>query len=98
MRDAQPHRVDDHEREPGQRRQRARSAELRRAGQDPERIKATVRASLKAVEAVDVEAITRQAMESVDPTRIEAALAAAQEGMRKAESELDRLEALDRSN
>ena len=74
----------------------AHKAELRRAGQDPEKIKATVRASLKAVEAIDVDAITRQAMESVNPATIEAALAAAQEGMRKAESELNRLEAIDR--
>jgi hypothetical protein len=71
-------------------------AELRRAGQDPEKIKATVRASLKAVEAIDIDAITRQAMESVNPAQIEAALAAAQEGMRNAEAELNRLEALDR--
>ena len=76
----------------------AHKAELRRAGQDPEKIKATVRASLKSVEAIDVDAITRQAMESVNPATIEAALAAAQEGMRKAESELNRLEALDRGN
>ena len=76
----------------------AHKAELRRAGQDPEKLKATVRASLKSVEAIDVDAITRQAMESVNPATIEAALAAAQEGMRKAETELNRLEALDRGN
>ena len=74
----------------------AHKAELRRAGQDPEKIKATVRASLKAVEAIDIDAITRQAMESVNPAQIEAALAAAKSGMEKAESELNRLEALDR--
>jgi Pyruvate/2-oxoacid:ferredoxin oxidoreductase gamma subunit len=70
----------------------AHSAELRRAGQDPEQIKATVRASLKAVEAIDVEAITRQAMASVDPATINAAMAAAQAGLAKAEAELERAE------
>lgn len=70
----------------------AHSAELRRAGQDPEQIKATVRASLKAVEAIDVEKITRDAMASVDPATMNAALAAAQAGLAKAEAELDRLD------
>lgn len=70
----------------------AHSAELRRAGQDPEQIKATVRASLKAVEAIDVEKITRDAMASVDPATINAAMAAAQAGLAKAEAELERAE------
>lgn len=73
----------------------ANSAELRRAGQDPEKLKATVRASLKQVESIDVASITRQALASVDPARIEAAIAQADAGVRKAEQELDRLEALD---
>ena len=76
----------------------AHGAELRRNGQDPERIKASVRASLKAVEAIDVDAMTRQAMQAVDPARIEAALEAADAGMRKAETELQRLETLDRQD
>jgi beta-lactamase regulating signal transducer with metallopeptidase domain/Spy/CpxP family protein refolding chaperone len=71
------------------------AAEIRRSGQDPEQIKATVRASLKAVEAIDVEAITRQAMASVDPRIIEAALASAEAGLAKAEAEIDRIDALD---
>ena len=71
----------------------ANAAEIRRAGQDPEQIKASVRASLKAVEAINVEAITRQAMASVDQRQIGAALAAAEAGLRKAEADLDRLEA-----
>ena len=51
-----------------------------------------MRASLKAVEAIDVEAITRQALASVDQGQIEAALRAAEAGLEKAESELDRLD------
>ena len=70
----------------------AHAADIRRSGQDPEQIKATVRASLKAVEAIDVEAITRQAMASVDPAVMEKALAAAEAGLEKAEAELERLD------
>jgi bla regulator protein blaR1 len=70
----------------------AHAVEIRRAGQDPEMIKATVRASLKAVEAIDVQAITRQAMASVDPATINAALAAAEAGLERAEAELERIE------
>lgn len=68
----------------------AHAADIRRSGQDPEQIKATVRASLKAVEAIDVDAITRQALASVEPDTIKAALAAAQAGLDKAEAEIDR--------
>lgn len=70
----------------------AHSAELRRAGQDPEQIKATVRASLKAVEAIDVDAITRNALASVDHAAIEASLNAAEAGIAKAQAEIERLE------
>lgn len=70
----------------------ANAVEIRKAGQDPEAIKATVRASLKAVEAIDVEAITRQALASVDKEAMRRSMDAAREGMRAAERELDRLE------
>jgi bla regulator protein blaR1 len=70
----------------------AHAAEIRRAGQDPEMIKATVRASLKAVEAIDVQAISRQALASVDPATIAAALAAAEAGLETAEAELERID------
>ena len=73
----------------------AHSAELRRAGQDPEQIKATVRASLKSVEAIDVEKITRDAMKNVDPAVIEAAMRSAEAGLRQAEAQLDRLDQAD---
>jgi bla regulator protein BlaR1 len=65
---------------------------IRRAGHDPEAIKAQVRASLKAVEAIDVEAIRRQALASVDPARIAASVAAAEASVAQAQAELDRLE------
>jgi hypothetical protein len=70
----------------------AHAVEIRRSGQDAEQIKATIRASLKAVEAIDVEAITRNALASVDPAHMQAAMAAAKEGVEKAEEEIERLE------
>ena len=71
----------------------ANAAQIRRAGQNPEAIKAQVRASLKAVEAIDVEAITRQAMAAVDPEMIAASVAAAEVAVRAAEAQLERVEA-----
>ena len=70
----------------------ANAASIRRAGQDPEQIKAQVRASLKAVEAIDIEAITRQALASVNPEAIAASMAAAEASIAQAEAEMERLE------
>ena len=70
----------------------AHAADIRRSGQDPEQIKAQVRASLKAVEAIDVEAITRQALASVDHRAIEASVAAAEASVARAQAEIERLE------
>lgn len=70
----------------------ANAEEIRRAGHDPEMIKAQVRASLQAVKAIDVEAITRQAMARVDEKTIAASIGAAQAGLRHAERELERIE------
>ena len=71
----------------------ANAADLRKHGVDPEAIKAQVRASLKVVEAIDIEAITRQAMASVNPEAIAASAAAAEASVAKAQAELDRVEA-----
>ena len=70
----------------------ANAASIRRSGQNPEAIKAQIRASLKAVEAIDVEAITRQALASVDPAAIAASVAAAEAGLAQAQAEIERLE------
>ena len=70
----------------------AHVVEIRRSGQNPEHIKATIRASLKQVEAIDVEAITRQAMASVDHAQIEASVAAAEASVAKAQAEIERME------
>jgi beta-lactamase regulating signal transducer with metallopeptidase domain len=70
----------------------AHAADIRRSGQDPEAIRAQVRASLKAVEAIDVEAITRNALASVNPEAIAASVAAAEASVAKAQAEIERIE------
>lgn len=68
------------------------AVQIRKAGQDPEVMKATVRASLKAVEAIDIDAITRNAMASIDPQLIERSIAAAEDGIAQAQAEIDAAE------
>ncbi|MCL6684519.1 M56 family metallopeptidase [Sphingomonas alba] len=70
----------------------ANAEELRRAGQNPEAIKAQVRASLAQVQAIDVDKIRREAMASVDPAKIAASVAQAQAQIDKAQAEIDRME------
>jgi hypothetical protein len=71
----------------------ANAAHIRSAGQDPEAIKAQVRASLAAVQAIDIEAITRQAMAAVDPQVVANSIAAAEASIAQANAEMERLEA-----
>lgn len=70
----------------------ANADDIRRAGQDPEKMKALVRASLKSVEHINVEAITRNAMAGIDPALIERSIAAAQAGIARAQAEIDAAE------
>ena len=70
----------------------AQVVEIRRSGQNPEHIKAKIRASLKAVEAIDVEAIHRQALASIDHKAIEASVAAAEASVAQAQAEIERME------
>jgi hypothetical protein len=49
---------------------------------------------MRSVEAIDVERITREALASLDEKQIAAGIAAAEQGVRSAEAELDRIEAL----
>ena len=70
----------------------AHAVHLRRSGQDPEALKATIRASLKSIEAIDVDEITRKALASVDHAAIEASLSSAVQAMAEAEAEMERLE------
>ena len=73
----------------------AHATVIRRSGQDPERIKASVRASLKSIEKIDFDKIERDALNSVDEAQIEASVEAAERAMEKAQDELDRLNDLD---
>ncbi len=66
--------------------------DIRRSGQDPERIKAQVLASLESVEAIDIEAITRTAMNAVDARQIEASVAAAEASVARAQAEIEQIE------
>ena len=70
----------------------AHSAEMRRAGVDPEQIKASVRASLKGIENIDVEAIRKSALASVDTAQIQGNV---EKALSAAEAELDRIDDLD---
>ena len=70
----------------------AHSAEMRKAGQDPEAMKATIRASLAAVRTMDIDAITRRALAGVDPAMIERSIAAAEAGVARAQAEIDAAE------
>ena len=68
------------------------AAELRKAGHDPETLKATVRVSLKAVEGIDFDALTRNAMAGVDAALIERSIAAAEAGIARAQAEIEAVE------
>jgi beta-lactamase regulating signal transducer with metallopeptidase domain len=71
----------------------AHVVDIRRSGQNPEEIKATIRSSLKAVEAIDIEAIQRKALASIDHGAIEASVAAAEASVARAQEEVERIEA-----
>ena len=70
----------------------AHVVDIRRSGRNPDEIKATIRASLRQVEAIDVEAIHRQALASVDHKAIAASVAAAEASVANAQAEIERLE------
>ncbi|HTK59124.1 MAG TPA: hypothetical protein VL336_09095, partial [Sphingomicrobium sp.] len=70
----------------------AHGAEMRRAGVDPEQIKASVRGSLKGIENIDVETIRKSALASVNTAQIQANV---EKALSAAEAELDRIDDLD---
>ncbi|HEY7005085.1 MAG TPA: M56 family metallopeptidase [Sphingomicrobium sp.] len=65
---------------------------LRASGLDPEQLKASVRTAMDAARNVDFEAINR-AVSAVDQRKIAESLAGAEESMRKAQAELDSMDA-----
>ena len=68
------------------------AAELRKAGVDPESLKATIRASLSVIEHMDIDKITREAMASVNPDKIKADLEQAEASLARATARLDQLD------
>ncbi|MEO7814124.1 MAG: M56 family metallopeptidase [Sphingomicrobium sp.] len=70
----------------------ANAADIRRSGQDPEMLKAQVRASLREVEHMDVEKIARDAMASVNPDKMKADLEQAEASLARATARLDQLD------
>jgi len=71
---------------------RAQREELRGAGQDPDQIEATIAEAMKSVQAVDMDAV-RRSIAAVDPQKIAQSLDGAEQSMRRARTELDRLQA-----
>jgi len=69
------------------------SVHIRRSGQDPEQLKASIRASMRDIEKIDAEKIYREAMASVDHRAIEKSIAEAEKSIEKAQEEIERLEA-----
>lgn len=70
----------------------ANAGEIRKSGQNPEAIKASIRAAMKAVEAIDIDKIMRDAMAGVDEKAIEASMAAAEQAMAQAQAQIDKIE------
>ena len=71
---------------------RAEREELRRAGMNPDQLEATIAEAMKSVQAVDMEAV-RRSVAAVDPKKIAQSLDGAEQSMRQAQAELDRLQA-----
>ena len=67
-------------------------AQLRKNGEDPEKIKAEIRASLREAESIDIEKQIREALEAANPDKIQAELIAAEQQMSRLLSRLDELD------
>jgi hypothetical protein len=65
---------------------------LRSSGRDPEQLKATIRSAMDSVHGIDAQAIQRS-IAAIDQRKIAASIAGAQDSMRAAKAELDRLDA-----
>lgn len=73
----------------------AQAAVIRATGQNPENLKAEIRASLREVETMDIDKVVREAMEAVNPDKIATELREAQASLSRVQSRLDQL---DRAN
>jgi beta-lactamase regulating signal transducer with metallopeptidase domain len=68
------------------------AAVLRATGQDPERIKAEIRASLSEVEKMDIDKIVRESLASVDPDKIRREVESAARSLDEIQAKLDQLD------
>lgn len=68
------------------------AAVIRSAGQDPEKLKEQVRASLAEVEKMDIDKMVRESLASIDPDRMNAQLAEAKASLARIEARLDQLD------
>lgn len=75
----------------------AHADEIRAAGQDPQQMKETVRRALESVHAVDWQRV-QQAVASIDQRKIAQSVAGAEQSVRAAKAQLDRIEARMREN
>lgn len=75
----------------------ANSALLRASGEDPERIKASVREAMESARRVDMNEV-RRAISEVDEAKMAKTLAEAEQSMAKARADLDRIDARIRAN
>ena len=66
--------------------------DLRKNGQDPEKLKAEIRASLRSVEAIDIDKQISEALEAANPDKIQAELVAAEQQMTRLLARLDQLD------
>jgi hypothetical protein len=70
---------------------------IRASGADPEQIKASIAAGMRSVQGIDVERIRRD-LAAIDPQKIGESVSNAEESVRKAQAELDRIDARLREN
>ncbi len=70
----------------------ANAAYLRAAGEDPERIKASVREAMESARRADMDAV-RRALSAVDQRKMAETLSQAEDAMSRAKAELDRMDA-----
>jgi bla regulator protein BlaR1 len=68
------------------------SGQLRRSGVNPEQLAANVRGSLQSVQNIDVEGIRRD-LAAINPQQIAQTLSTAEQSVRKARADLDRIDA-----
>ncbi len=68
------------------------AADLRASGEDPEKLKAEIRRSLREAEAIDIAREAREALDDANPDKIIAELRSEEEQMVRMQARLDQLD------